>query len=122
MEANFLVYFYFKMLNVEKKVSKKIKKDKKVSKKETLQKIESLKTKVSPVHQNRHRQQEIMYQKTLNELIAKEEQDKTMIMKYAKSQYKPEILQQAMDGRLEQSASLMFALKQHYNSNQIRDV
>ncbi|NBP02833.1 MAG: hypothetical protein EBU90_22500 [Proteobacteria bacterium] len=64
---------------------------------------------------------EQFYQNTLNDLMTKQEQDKQMIMQYAKQNYPVETLQQAMAGRLEQSPSLLLALQEHYNCKQIKN-
>lgn len=64
---------------------------------------------------------EQFYQKTLNDLMTKQEQDKQMIIQYAKQNYPAETLQQAMAGQLEQSPSLLLALQEHYNCKKINN-
>lgn len=64
---------------------------------------------------------EEFYKNTLSDLVNKQEQDKQMILQYAKHNYPTETLQQAMAGQLEQSPSLLLALQEHYNCRQIKN-
>lgn len=98
----------------------KMKTDKRVNRKELHAKIKSRGHDDVRVNQDRNKEQEALYHKTLEDLIEQERQDKAMIFKYAGSKYKREMIQQAMNGRLEQSASLLYALQEHYNPRQIK--
>ena len=62
---------------------------------------------------NYNAEQEKLFRTTLDQLMEKEEADKQMFMKY-KNQYDENTIQQALDGRLETSPTLLQNLGGHY--------
>uniref|UniRef100_A0A6C0H798 J domain-containing protein n=1 Tax=viral metagenome TaxID=1070528 RepID=A0A6C0H798_9ZZZZ len=95
---------------------------KKINRKQLNNRVKEYQSKEAvPVKREGYRElNEQFYQKTLHVLMTKQEQDKQMIMQYAKQSYPAETLQQAMAGQLEQSPSLLLALQEHYNCKQIK--
>ncbi len=65
-------------------------------------------------------QEEYLRKKTLEELVAQEEQDKAFVTKYS-SQYDPKFISAAMNGELEKSTTLLDNLKDYYNTKLIKN-
>lgn len=59
-------------------------------------------------------QNEILKKKVLEDLLKKDEHDKTIVLKH-KKHFNNDLVQQALEGRLERSANLIETVHQHYN-------
>lgn len=63
-------------------------------------------------------EQDIIYKKSLEQLVEKQEEDKKMVLKYI-NQYDNETIQQAMNNTLDKSPNFIEMLKEHYNCKRI---
>lgn len=63
-------------------------------------------------------EEKIIYKKSLEQLIEKEEEDKNIVLKYI-HQYDNNTIQQAMNGHLDKSPNLIEMLKEHYTCKRI---
>lgn len=65
-----------------------------------------------------NKEQDKLFKRTFDHLLEKEKWDQQVVMKY-KDQYEPEVIEQALNGELEVTPTLMENLKGHYR--QIRE-